>query len=391
MDHDEERVKKLKLPTDLKMKSLSGIAALYRFISTHASKSPRKQWALMTKKSFSDSSLFEEAKVNWLKGVHSFIDQNKFTTQITTEVLATFIRKASKNLDIKFSKSMINLAIKEIPKGIPQLKSLNQIWYKLVTDPLRKIPMTWNKAMKEAYKRECYPARGFYAPEIPPEWKQDYLDVSSNPLPTPMEMSPPTIVEKCKAQNTLLDSLATDVPATKIPLDKHPEELDWLTRYHVNRKIFKSKLEEATWSLIEPTFLKWKASYPHEPFQNLVHRLFPHLREAAIDSPIDISSTSLFTRDKAPQTEKEWMRLFSTKLIHLPNSHHRDEIHALQANYTNLIDLNLLKTITPAGFQRGGRLSHIFVDRQNRLPGEVYFQLKIKYPEIPDLYQIIWR
>ena len=122
----------------------------------------------MTKKGFLDPTLFEEAKVNWLKGVHSLIDQNKFTTQITPEVLATFIRKASKNLDIKFSKSMINLAIKEIPKGIPQLKSLNQIWYKLVTDPLRKIPMTWNKAMKEAYKRECYPARGFYAPGIPP-------------------------------------------------------------------------------------------------------------------------------------------------------------------------------------------------------------------------------
>ena len=84
--------------------------------------------------------------------------------------------------------------------------------------------------------------------------------------------------------------------------------------------------------------------------------------------------------------------LFSTKLVHLPQSHNLNgEIHSLQANYTNVIDINLLKQIKPEDFQRGGKMAHIYVGRQNRLPGEVYHQLQIRYPDIPDLYQIIWR
>ena len=210
MDHDEEKVKKLKMPVDLNLTSSTGIAALYRFISTHASKSPRKQWALLTKKGFSDPALFEEAKVDWLKGVNKLINENKFTTQITPDVLSTFIRKASKDLDIKFSKSMIKLAVKEIPEGLPHPKSLNHIWHKLVTDPLSKVPMTWNKAMKEAYQREYYPPRGFYSPGAPSELKNEYLDASSDPLPTPTTMSPPTMVEQREAKNVFIDSLATN-------------------------------------------------------------------------------------------------------------------------------------------------------------------------------------
>ena len=123
MDHDKEKVKKLKMPVDLNLTSSSGIAALYRFISTHTSKTPRKQWALLTKKGFPDPALFEEAKVDWFKGVNKLINENKFTTQKTPEVLATFIRKVSKDLDIKFSKSMIKLAVKEIPEGLPHPKA----------------------------------------------------------------------------------------------------------------------------------------------------------------------------------------------------------------------------------------------------------------------------
>ena len=173
MGQDEERVKKLKLPTDLNLKSSSGIAALYIFISTHTSKSPRKQWALMTKKGFPGPALFEEAKVNWLKRVNKLINENKFTTQITPDVLATFIRKASKDLDIKFSKSMIKLAIKEIPEGLPHPKSLNHVWHKLVTGPLSKVPMTWHKAMKEAYQRKYYPQEASTRQESPQNGKKN--------------------------------------------------------------------------------------------------------------------------------------------------------------------------------------------------------------------------
>ena len=36
-------------------------------------------------------------------------------------------------------------------------------------------------------------------------------------------------------------------------------------------------------------------------------------------------------------------------------------------------------------------MAHVYLGRQNCLPGEVYYQLQIRYPDIPDLYQIIWR
>ena len=86
--------------------------------------------------------------------------------KITPEVLADLVCQAAKANSIKFSKSMTKLTVKEVPEGLPTAKSLNHIWFKLSTDPLSKIPLTWNEAMKKAYQRDTYPPRGFYVQGI---------------------------------------------------------------------------------------------------------------------------------------------------------------------------------------------------------------------------------
>ena len=115
---------------------------------------------------FTDPALFEEFKVKWHKSLQGLIRANKMERQITPEVLADLVRQAAKANSIKFSKSMTKLTVKEVPEGLPTAKSLNHIWFKLSTDPLSKIPLTWNEAMKKAYQRDTYPPRGFYVQGI---------------------------------------------------------------------------------------------------------------------------------------------------------------------------------------------------------------------------------
>ena len=59
-------------------------------------------------------------------------------------------------------------------------------------------------------------------------------------------------------------------------------------------------------------------SYPHEPFQTMIYRLFPYLRDTAIDETMEVSLPGLFLRDEPPKSPEEWMRLFRTKLINIP-------------------------------------------------------------------------
>ena len=368
---NDDKVRRIKIPLDYNLKSSSSLAALYRYICTHASDSPRRHWATLTQEGFTDPALFEESKVKWHKSLQSLINSNKMERQITPEVLADLIREAAKANNIKFSKSMTKLTVKEVPEGLPSAKSLNHIWFKLITDPLSKVPLTWNEAMKKAYQRNTYPTRGFYIHGIHEQPQEE---------------------DRKTAANVFVDSLATDGAATNVPLGTEKDELDWLTRYHANAKAFRQQVDDRTWKKLQPVYKKWIITYPTEQFSHLVYRLFPHLRDTTIPDTVDANDVSIFNREEPPQTSAEWMRLFATKTVNISGQHLlQAEMNILQCNWRNIIDQNTLLKVAPEDFQLGGRFAHIHIGRQNRLPAEIYRAIAIYPPDIPDLNQIVWR
>ena len=368
---NDDKVRKIKIPLDYDLKSSSSLAALYRYICTHATDAPRRHWATLMQQGFTDPALFEESKVKWHKSINALINANKMERQITPEVLADLVRQAAKDNTIKFSKSMTQLTIKEIPEGLPSVKSLNHIWFKLATDPLSKIPLTWNKAMKDAYPRDSYPSRGFYVYGA---------------------HIPPTEEDRDTATNKFVESLATNGAATKVQLGKAKDEVDWLSRCHANAKAFKDKVDDRTWRKLAPVYTKWKTAYPSEQFSNLAYRMFPHLRYTSLDNSMDSSDLHVFNREDAPKTIDEWMQIFATKTVNVPGqSQLQAELHIMQGNWNNILNLAELKSIKPADFRKNGRYSHIYIGRQNRLPAELYRAINIHPPDNPDLNQIVWR
>ena len=368
---NDGQVRRLKIPLDYDLKSTSSLAALYRYICTHATDSPRRHWATLMQEGFTDPALFEESKVKWHKSLQELIRANKMERQITPEVLADLVRQAAKANNIKFSKSMAKLTVKEVPEGLPTVKSLNHIWFKLSTDPLSKIPLTWNEAMKKAYQRDTYPPRGFYVQGI----HQD-----------------PDETDRKRATNAYVDSLATGGTATKVPRNKVRDEMDWLSRAHANAKAFRQEIDDRTWRKIHPLYTKWVSGYPTEQFSTMIYRLFPHLRGTTLNKTMDVSEVSVFNKAEPPSSNDEWMKLFSTKTVNIPGTVQlQSELHILQGNWNNIINLTALKALKPEDFRRNGRYAHIYIGRQNRLPAEAYRAINILPPDNPDLNQLVWR
>ena len=156
---NNKHVRKLNIPLDYHLKSTSNLAALFCYICTHATDSPRQHWATLMQEGLLDPALFEESKVKWHNSLQKHNHSNKMERQITPKLLVEMVCQVAKANSIKFSKNMTKLTVKKLPEGFPTTKSLNHIWFKLSTDPLTKIPLRLNEAMKKAYQRDTYQPR----------------------------------------------------------------------------------------------------------------------------------------------------------------------------------------------------------------------------------------
>ena len=418
----KEKIKKMFIPHTMDFKRSRDLAALYRLIKVKTTGTPRKRWKFLTRHAFEDEALFENAKTKWILACKARVNQhldeqrrarnyqeqnldNRDTAdQIwNTNTLTEIMKKSAKELDIRFSGAQIEWALSELKPSarnyITALQSLSwweRMWTALATHPMSKIPLTWNSVMKDVYPRDTYPTRGYL--RQPHRKAPDELTVtSSSEHEMDTKRSPPPDPDTVQgAKNRIVDDLAINGPMIKSTPDEINKNLDWLARNHANAKTFFDKLDDKSRKRLANMYNQWKEEFPIEPFKVIAYRKFPYLYDLGIDDENSVANMERYIQPQAPpKTPKEWMQLFREDCRQETQTTEKGcmdkERDSIKGNSRRRLELSGLDTVTPKDFQKGGRLAHIYIGRQCKIPPEVLRILGLGNPENSDEVQMIWR
>ena len=266
----KEKIKKMFIPHTMDFKRSRDLAAIYRLIVLKTTSTPRRRWNFLTKHAFEDEALFEEAKLRWICSCKARVNQHleelrrerNFQGKIlntkeaveqiwNANILTAILKKSAKEHNIRFSEAQIQWTLNEmkppVRDSISALQNLawwEQVWTKLATHPMSKIPLTWNGFMRDIYPRDTYPNRGYL--RLPHKKTSDELTIaSSSDHETDTKKSPPPDAETVRiAKNRIVENLAINGAIAKVSPDEINKELDWLAKSHANAKTFYDKLDD---------------------------------------------------------------------------------------------------------------------------------------------------
>ena len=418
----KEKIKKMFIPHTMDFKKSRDLAALYRLIVVKTTNTPRRKWNFLKKHAFEDAALFEDAKLRWICSckarINQYLEEQRKERQFqgktlntkeaiehiwNTSTLVAIIKKSAKEHGIRFSDSQIEWAITEMKPPtrdtITMLQNLawwEQVWMKLATHPMSKIPLSWNGIMRDIYPRDTYPARGYLRP--PYTKTQDELTIaSSSDQETDTKRSPPPDPETVrKAKNKIAENLAINGPMTRVTPDDINKELDWLAKSHANAKTFLDKLDDISRKRLAPIYSQWMIGFPVEPFKVVAYRQFPYLYDLGLDNEDSIANMERYKKPLSPPTTpKEWMQLFKEDCKQEEHTTLQEDIEKertnIKGNFKHNLNLSQLNTIQPEDFQQGGRFAHIYIGRQCKIPPEILKALETGNPESSDQIHMIWR
>ena len=239
---------------------------------------------------------------------------------------------------------------------------------------------------QDAYNKDIAPITSFE------KWYQQ----TGHKLPGPAQKSPPPSKQhRQEAKDKIAEILAIDDGPEQLKSTKIYNSWDKLAQRLQNAADFMDSLNDRTREAIFKTFKQWKTSYPREEFKEVALRVHSSLlAEHILSNPDETGSMISFLQLRTPpESEQDWSSLFTSQCVQLPppDDWVQCEEMAIAANFNNVYNVNILKSIKPEDFGPKGRFRSVYIGRQCIIPDEVFKIMRIQQVENIELNKIIWR